>query len=271
MIGLVVNAQGAWYDKSQNTYCPLSRMYPVTESTVFVSRSPAAAVRTVTIRSRWGEEVKVDCAEGRELHCKDPIKPKDRITLQRKEKGGLASLWDAISQLASDSPKTYDKFRQGILQVRGVEAKSFSDGVAEITEQGGVNIQSILARLPAGDYLLELCPLNENAEAVCPKDSKPVNYSWNPMASVAYRPSDIHPGIYRLYLWDASGGTALRTRHSAEVLVAAKVEYAQLAQDFQRVVDATRNWDAEDPTAPAMRQAYLYALSQQQKQHQNVK
>jgi hypothetical protein len=117
--------------------------------------------------------------------------------------------------------------------------------------------------LDGGKYLLELCPLNAGGKPECPEQSAPVNYSWNATSPGLYQASDVRPGIYRLYLWDNNTGVPRHSREYADVLVADETRYQALSEDFSRVVEATRNWDADDSTAPALRRAYLYTLSQQ--------
>jgi hypothetical protein len=258
IIGTVVSAQGNWCDRSCES-CPLSKMYPVTAASQLIPARATVEPLTVTIRSRWGAKEIFDCSNPRELGCKRPL-DLSRLVVQEQPRNVLGAFWDAITELAADRPKVYDSFRQGILSSRGSEQQRLSDDVAELTPQG-LKVENILSLLPAGKYLLELCPLNDGGDAVCPDESIPVEYSWNPKEPAPYPASNARPGMYRLYQYDSSNGTPRRSRHYAAVLVSDEKKYSTLASDFHQVIEATRTWDTDDPTAPALRRAYLYSLS----------
>jgi hypothetical protein len=236
-------------------------MYPVQQDSKLVRVPPMNGQESITIRTRWGAEEIFDCSKPRELGCMGPL-DLSRIVVQEKQKNVVTAFLDAVTKLAADRPNVYDTFRQGILQVRGSNGQVLSDGVAKLTKQG-LSVNYILSRLDGGNYLLELCPLNAGGKPECPEQSAPVNYSWNATSPGLYQASDVRPGIYRLYLWDNNTGVPRHSREYADVLVADETRYQALSEDFSRVVEATRNWDADDSTAPALRRAYLYTLSQQ--------
>lgn len=261
VIGTIVSAHGNWCDDSQTPCAALWRMYPVQRNSKLIRVPPKNGQESVTIRSRWGVKETFDCTKPRELACQQPL-DLSRIIVQERQKNVVTAFLDAVSELAADRPKIYETFREGILQVRGSDGQVLSDGVAKLTKQG-LSLENILSRLEAGSYLLELCPLSDTGEPSCPDQSPPVNYSWNAKETLLYPASAVHPGIYRLYRWDTKAGTPRRTREYADVLVAEETRYQTLSDDFRQVVEATRNWDADDSTAPALRRAYLYTLSRQ--------
>jgi hypothetical protein len=260
LIGTVVAAQGDWCDQSYKPCRALWKMYPVTEASQLVPLPPLRQQLSVTVRSRWGVKETFDCSQPRELGCKQPL-DLSRLSVHDQQKNIVTAFFDAVLELAADRPKVYDSFRQGILQSRGSDRQALSDGVAELTKNG-LNIEGMLGSLDAGKYLLELCPLNDAGDAVCPQKPAPMNYAWNPNEPALYPARDIHPGMYRLYQWDNSAGALSRTRHYADVLVAEAAKYPAVTENFRRVTEATRSWDKDDATAPALRRAYLFTLSQ---------
>jgi hypothetical protein len=261
VIGTIISAHGNWCDDSQKPCAAVWRMYPVQRESKLVRVPPANGQESVTIRTRWGVKEIFDCTKPRELGCKGPL-DLSRIIVQEKPKNVVTAFLDAVSELAADRPNVYETFREGILQVRGFEGQVLSDGVAKLSKRG-LSLENILSRLDVGDYLLELCPLNDAGEPKCPDQSVPINYSWNAKNPGAFPASDVHAGIYRLYRWNNGTGTPRRTREYADVLVAEEAKYQTLSDNFRQVVEATRNWDAEDSTAPALRRAYLYTLARQ--------
>lgn len=261
VIGTVVSAHGTWCDDSQKPCAALWRMYPIQRDSKLVRVPPTNGQESVTIRTRWGTKEIFDCTNPRELGCKSPL-DLSRIVPQEKPKNVVTAFFDAVTELAADRPNVYETFREGILQVRGSGGQVLSDGVAKLSKQG-LSLENILVRLDAGDYLLELCLLNNSGEPKCPDQSAPQKFSWNTNNSGLFPAIDVHAGIYRLYLWNGSTGTPRRSREYADVLVADEARYQTLSDDFRQVVEATRNWDAEDSTAPALRRAYLYTLARQ--------
>ena len=261
VIGTVVSAHGTWCDSSKQPCATLWKMYPVQQDSKVVRVTPINGKETVTIRSRWGVEETFDCSNPRELGCQGPL-DLSRLIVQERQKNVVTAFLAAVLELAADHPSVYESFREGILQVRGSDAKVLSDGVAELTKQG-LRVNNILNRLDAGNYLLELCPLSDSGEPECPNESAPVNYVWNAETPMPYPASNVHAGLYRLYRWNNASATPSRTREYAEVLVAEEPRYQALSDKFGQVVEATRSWDAHDNTAPALRRAYLYILSRQ--------
>ena len=260
IIGTVVAAQGDWCDQVFKPCRALWKMYPITESSQLVPVPPFRPPLTLTVRSRWGVKQAYDCAQPRELGCKQPLDLSSLI-VHEPQKNVVTALYDAVLELAAARPKVYDSFRQGILQSRGSDRQQLTDGVAELSA-GGLNIESIMGSLPAGEYRLELCPVNGEGKAACSDEPAPLDYNWDPKQPALYPARDAHPGIYCLYRWDDSAGAPRRTRFFADVLVAEPQRYAALQENFRRVVDATGSWDSDDSTAPALRRAYLYTLSQ---------
>ncbi len=193
----------------------------------------------------------------RELGCKDPL-DLGRLVPAVEEKNAITAFLDAVLQLAADRPKVYDNLSQGIL-TRGSDWRPLSDAVVERRE-GGLDLQNVLAGWDAGEYLLQLCRLEDSDRDGCPKDNVTVKYSWNPKRQALFPASNLHSGLYRIYLCDLDSGIPVRTSEYAEILVAEKPKAQRLVTDFQEVLDATRSWDATDPTAPALRRAYLYVL-----------
>ena len=261
VIGTVVSAHGSWCDSSKQPCATIWKMYPVQQDSKLVRVPPVDGKETITIRSRWGARETFDCSNPRELGCKAPL-DLSRIISQESQKNVVTAFLAAVSELAADHPSVYETFRQGILQVRGSDARVLSDGVAELTKQG-LSLNDILNRLDSGNYLLELCPLSVSGEPECPDQATPVTYVWNAGKPVPYPSSNLHPGLYRLYRWSSGSATPRRTREYAEVLVAEEGNYQALSDKFRQVVEATRNWDANDNTAPALRRAYLYTLAWQ--------
>ncbi len=265
-IGIVVSAHGNWCDNAKKPCASLWRMYPVQQDSKLVRIQPTNGQESVTIRTRWGAKEIFDCSKPRELGCKAPL-DLSRIIVQEKQKNVVTAFLDAVTELAANRPNVYDTFRQGILQVRGSDGQVLSDGVARRTKQGLI-LNQILGRLDAGNYLLELCPLTNTAEPACPSQSKPLLYSWDAKNPTRYPSHDVHSGIYRLYLWDTQtgddqSGAPHRTKKYADVLIADESKYPTLSDNFRQVVEATRSWDADDSTAPALRRAYLYTLARQ--------
>lgn len=261
VIGTIVSAHGTWCDDSEKPCAVLWRMYPVKQDSKLVRVPPTNGQETIAIRTRWGVKEIFDCSNPRELGCKGPL-DLSRIIVQERPKNVVAAFLDAVSELAADRPKVYETFREGILQVRGSDGQVLSDGVAKLSRQG-LGLDKILTKLDDGNYLLELCALNAAGEPNYPDRSVPVDYSWNAKHPALYPASDAHAGMYRLYRWDNKTGAPRRTREYADVLVADETRYQTLADDFHQVVEATRNWDADDSTAPALRRAYLFTLSRQ--------
>jgi hypothetical protein len=259
IIGTVISANGKWCDDSQRPCAALWRMYPVQRTSKLVRVPPTTGRESVTIRSRWGVKETFNCASPRELGCEGPLNLL-RIIPNEKQNNVITAFFDAVSELAADRPKVYETFREGILQVRGPEGQVLSDGVSELTRRG-LNLDYILNRLDAGNYLLELCPFNDAGEPECPDPAAPQKYSWKEGKHTFYPVGAVHPGLYRLYLWEDKGETSRRTSEYAIVLVADASRYEMLAKDYGKVVAATQNWDADDSTAPALRRAYLYTLS----------
>lgn len=262
VIVTVVNAQGTWCDASHQEchsqdFQGLWRMYPVRRDSRLVRVGRTTGQESIVIRSRWGVLESFDCSKPRELGCKDPL-DLDRLVPAVGEKSAITAFLDAVLQLAADRPKVYDKLSQGIV-TRGSDWHSLSDAVVELRE-GGLNLQNILDGWEAGEYLLQLCRLNDSDRVGCAEDAVPVKYSWNPEKPVLFPASNVHPGLYRIYLCEINSGIPLRTSKYAEILVAEKTRAQQLQNDFRQVFDATRNWDTTDPTAPALRRAYLYVL-----------
>jgi hypothetical protein len=260
VIGIIVSAHGNWYDEAQNPRERIWRMYPVHRDSRLVRETPTNGRETITIRSRWGAEAVFDCSKPRELGCTRPL-DLSRILVQEKQKNVVTGFLDAVLQLATDRPKIFDTFREGILQVRGSDGNTLSDGVAELTK-GGIDLKEILSGLNNGRYLLELCPLDATGKPQCAKPPAPVSYEWRIQAPAVYPAGDLHSGMYRLYRWDDANGTGRRTGEYAEVLLTDEKQYQTLSDQFRLAVDATRSWDAEDSTAPGLRRAYLYTLSQ---------
>jgi hypothetical protein len=259
VLGTVVSAHGSWCDESQKPCAALWRMYPVRKQSKLVRMPPFNGRESVTIRSRWGVKETFDCANPRELGCREPL-DLSRIIAQEQQKNVITAFLDVVSELAEDRPEVYETFREGILQIRGSDRHVLSDGVAKLTVHG-LSLDNILARFDTGNYLLELCALSETGAPKCSDQSAPFNYSWHAENSAAYPGSAVHPGIYRLYRWDNESGTPRRTRQYADVLIAENTRYQTVLNQFRQVVEATRNWDADDSTAPALRRAYLYTLS----------
>lgn len=258
LLGTVVSAHGRWCDQSQPPCTPLWKMYTVHQDSKLIRRPPFNADDSVTIRSRWGSSVTFACADPRELGCKDPLDLSRLIVATPGGNNVITALFDAIAELAADHPKVYEAFREAILPVRG--AGGLSDGVAQLTDQG-LRLDRILQKVAGGNLLLELCPLNDREEANCPDPPSPVNYAWNAAKPLPYPAKDVHPGMYRLYECDDSTGAVRRTRESADVLMAEGSKFQMQSEEFQKMVDATKDWDASDSTAPALRRAYLYTLS----------
>jgi len=239
VIGTVVNTQGTWCDASHQEchsqdFQGLWRMYPVRRDSRLVRVGRTTGQESIVIRSRWGALESFDCSKPRELGCKDPL-DLDRLVPAVREKNAITAFLDAVLQLAADRPKVYDNLSQGIV-TRGSDWHSLSDAVVELRE-GGLDLQNVLDRWETGEYLLQLCRLDGSD-----------------------RTSNLNPGLYRIYLCEVNSGIAVRTSKYAEILVAEKPRVQQLANDFREVLDATSDWDTTDPTAPALRRAYLYVL-----------
>jgi hypothetical protein len=262
VIGTVVRAQGTWCDETHQQchsrdFQGLWRMYPVRRDSRLVRIGSRNGLESMVIRSRWGVLETFDCSSPRELGCKDPL-DLGRLVPAIQEKNVLTAFFDAVMQLAADHPRMYDSLRQGILITRGWE-QPLLDAVAELRE-GGLNLQSVLDGWKTGEYLLELCPLDDAAQPRCPEKVMPAKYFWDAKTPAPFLTSNLHPGLYRLYLCEINSGIPLRTSTYAELLVAEKPKSEELANEFRQVLDATRNWDATDPTSRALRRAYLYML-----------
>lgn len=263
VIGTVVNEQGTWCDASHQEchsqdFQGLWRMYPIRQDSRLVRVGNTTGQESIVIRSRWGVLEEFDCSRPRELGCKGPL-DLDRLVPAIREKNAITAFLDAVLQLAADRPKVYDNLSQGIV-TRGSNWHSLSDAVVELRE-GGLDLQNVLDSWEAGEYLLQLCRLDDSDRAGCPEDAVAVKYSWNPQKPVFLSASNLHPGLYRIYLCEVNSGIPVRTSNYAEILVAEKPRAKQLASDFQQVLDETRDWDTTDPTAPALRRAYLYVLA----------
>jgi hypothetical protein len=163
-----------------------------------------------------------------------------------------------VLQLAGDRPKVYDNLSQGIV-TRGSDWHPLSDAVVELRE-GGLDLQNVLDSWEEGEYLLQLCRLDDSDRTGCLGNTVAAKYSWNPKKPVLFPASNLNPGLYRIYLCEVNSGIAVRTSKYAEILVAEQPRAQQLANDFRKVLGATRTWDKTDPTAPALRRAYLYVL-----------
>jgi hypothetical protein len=263
VIGRVVSTQGTWCDKllhkcEANDSPIVGQMYAVQANSKLVRVGEVSGRETIVIRSRWGVPVTFDCSNPRELGCQNSLNLSPLIPAEPRQ-NVYTSFFDAVTQLASDQPKVYDSLRQGILRTRG-PGSMLTDGVVQLRD-GGLRFEGVLAKYGAGDFLLELCPLADTGESACPPQPAPVKYSWDPAHPVPFPAAGVQPGLYRLYLCEDRQGSVERTPFFADLLIAAEPHYAQLRADYQHVLDATRDWDSNDPTAPALRRAYLYELA----------
>jgi len=264
VIGMVVRAEGTWCDVTYlrceaKDFKGLWRMYRVRRDSKLVrAGGHLDGKESIVIRSRWGALTTFDCANPRELGCKDPLNL-SRLVPTTTEGNVVTAFFDAVLELASDRPSIYDGLRQGILRTRGA-MKQLSDGVAEL-RGGGLNLETILRGWSAGEYFLQLCPLDEAANANCPDQGSAVKYSWDPKQPAPFPAGALRPGAYRLYFCEKGVGLPVRTENYADLIVAEEARYRELAADYSRVLDATRDWDSADPTAPALRRGYLYALA----------
>jgi hypothetical protein len=257
-IGTVVATKGNWCDEAYKPCKPVSAMYPIVlEHTKLVrAQQDAAHARDfITIRSRWGALKTFDCSQPRELGCKGPL-DLSRLVPKGESENVLTALFSAAQQIFAKEPRSFDNFRQGILLTRGA-GPELSDGVAELTKRG-VDLTNIMGAFSAGPQRLQMCPLMSDAKPDC--KPQPVDIDRSPAAPL-YPGQKIHPGIYRLYRWEPGADPAVLPRYYAEVLVAASPAYERLEKHFDAVIAATKDWDATDPTAPALRRVYLYSLA----------
>ena len=264
VIGMVVSAQGIWCDQAHQqcdarNFQDLWKLYPVSKDSKLVRVGKTTGQESVVIRSRWGKLETFDCSNPRELGCKQPL-DLARLIPEVPETNVVTAFFDALLQLAADRPKMYDSIRQGILQTRGGQWQSLSDGVAELGK-GGLNLNSVFDNWAAGKYLVELCPLDDSASPKCSDDIKPVSYSWDPRKPEPLPVNDFRPGLYRLYISETSLGLPVRTSNYADLVAAEAPLAEQLDNDFLRVRNATQSWDTTDGTAAALRRAYLYSLA----------
>jgi hypothetical protein len=263
VIGRVVSTQGTWCDQAHlkceaNDSQTVGQMYAVQANSKLVRVGEVSGRETIVIRSRWGEPVTFDCSNPRELGCQNSLNLSPLMPAEPHQ-NVYTSFFDAVTQLASDQPKVYDSLRQGILRTRGPGSR-LADGVVQLRD-GGLRFENVLVKYGAGDFLLELCPLGNTGEPACPPQPAPVKYSWDPAHPAPFPAAGVQPGLYRLYQCEDRQGGVERTPFFADLLIAAEPHYAQLSADYQHVLDATRDWDSSDPTAPAMRRAYLYELA----------
>src|ERR1700683_2076896 len=262
-IGAVVSAQGTWCDEAHlqcqdSSFHGLWKMYPVQMDSKLVRLGQISGHEVLVIRSRWGVLETFDCSTPRELGCKSSLNLARMVPAQ-PQKNVYTALFDAVTELASAQPKVYDNLRQGFLRTRGPGSR-LADGVVEWREDG-LNLESVFADYGARDFLLELGPLSDAAEPQCPAQPAVSKYSWDPAHPAAFPATGIQPGLYRLYLCQDLQGAAQRTTFYADLLIAPPARYRELVGEYQQVFAATRDWDADDPTAPAMRRAYLYELA----------
>jgi hypothetical protein len=214
---------------------------------------------SVVIRSRWGELVTFDCSDPRELGCKDPLNLK-RVVPPTQQSSVVIAFLDAVLELASDHPKVYDSLRQGVLETRGA-GRELSDDVIEFRD-GGIGLEGVVGGWSAGDYFFQLCSLDDAGELKCPDGAEPIRYSWDPKQPARFPARGLSPGVYRLYLCEKTLGIPVRVPGDyADLLITTPSRYSELAENFRRVVDATRGWDSTDATAPVLRRMYLHALA----------
>jgi hypothetical protein len=263
VIGAVVNTQGTWCDAGHQEchsqdFRGLWRMYPIRRDSRLIRVGRTTGRESIVIRSRSGALESFDCSKPRELGCKDPL-DLDRLVPAVSEKNAITAFLDAVLQLAADRPKIYDDFSQGIV-TRGSDWHPLSDAVVELREGGGLDLQNVLDSLETGEYWLQLCRLDDSDRTGCSDVTVPIKYSWNPKKPVSFPTVNLNPGLYRIYVCEVNSSVPVKTRKYAEILVAEQPRAQQLANDFRQVVNATQPWDKTDPTAPALRRAYLYVL-----------
>jgi hypothetical protein len=264
VIGTVVSTQGTWCDQAHQQcaardFGSLWRLYPVQRDSRLMRTGSINGRESVTIRSRWGALEKFDCSNPRELGCKGPL-DLSRLIPATPQKNVVTAFFDAVLELAADRPQMYDAVSQGILRTRGEQAHRLTDGVAALTQKG-LRLDNVIGDLDPGDYLLQLCPLDNSAKPQCSDTSKPMKYNWDPKTKPLLAAGNLQPGLYRLYLCDPDSEAHPRTCEHADLLVAEDTRADQLAKDFLEVRLATEGWDSEDPTSPALRRAYLYKLA----------
>lgn len=135
------------------------------------------------------------------------------------------------------------------------------DGVAELTGAGLI-IASSFDGWPAGEYPVDLCVVNNSGDQTCPDDPNPVLYRWDPGRALPLKVRrDVTPGLYRLHLCERDGGVYAWAGVSALILAVPSTSFPRVHEAFARVLEATKGWDATDPTAVGLRRVYLQALA----------
>jgi hypothetical protein len=264
-IGIVVDTKGVWCDEAHlqcdpQKFAGLWRLYAVQEDSKLIRVGAVTGHEYIVIRSRSGALEKYDCASSREAGCKVSL-DLTRLSPANPEKTHENSFLDDVMDLASTRPAVYDRLSQSLSTTRSPGGQQLNDGVAKLVGTS-LDIKTVFESSAAGEYLLELCPEDDNTNPVCPSEPKPVKYSWNPKQPAEFPANGIHEGFYRLYFCEENSGTAVRTSRFAELLVSGQSRADELADNFRRVRDATAKWDSTDPTAPALRRVYLHSLVQ---------
>lgn len=267
LVGTVVSTRGIWCDEAyQNcrseNFRSIWRMYPVRRNSRLTRLPPLTGQESVMIRSRSGSLEVFDCSKARELGCRAPLDLTRLVPTEPVVRTVVTAFMDAVMQLASERPVIYDNIRQGILRSPGTNRPVLRDGVARLAGDK-LALEGVLRDAAPGDFLLELCPTDESSQPRCPDQARPVQYRWTPGHAISYRDASLAPGLYRLYLCDASTGIALRTATYAVLLSATEPRYSRLAAQFDEVDQATRTWDTTDLTAPRLRRVYLHTLAAQ--------
>jgi hypothetical protein len=265
-IGHVIAFGGLWCDstvydcKTPNGKNIIGRMYPVRRGAKLVRMGALTGREWLRVRSYLtGLEVTFTCSIA--VDCRDLL-DLERLYPAEGEAGPdgiLAAFLKAIRRMAATEPVVYERYRQGLMRAES-PVNTMQDALARLDAQG-LHLEQVLIRLPLGSYELEVCRIDQKAALRCPSEPHPAKFHWDPDHQHPWALRDVQPGLYRLYVCQATSKGFVRTDSYASVLALDATAYARLSPEFHAVASLARDWASDDPTASTMLRMYLQDMA----------
>ena len=258
-VGWIVKCRGDWReDAKAKIPCqtPEPKLwYPVTLNSKLVRETKQAGDLVVFKAASNGQRKVFDCDKPANCEPNPPIS----LYVPKPPKSNLLAFLGGVE-------KPYMQIR--LTQSRSSDARSRDSAIADyaVAESGSIPIAKLFRdRVPAGDYLVELCPFN--AEKGCPERQAFRKIHLQRPQPDAFWPEPCSPGLYEIVLIDETGGVAIRTKDRALLLVTPKSPDGKSFQELQANVDSAAATFLNDWTDRSegrqMFSAFLLYLSEQ--------
>lgn len=262
-IGYVTGMDGSWLDASCN--CRVDQGHTVLRGSSILRQGTARASNYLKIRfwigAKPGETMEAIFACSA-LNCSEPLDILGRLPsgapgeLTRYLRAALEMVTETLSP---EGLRTRSLSGYAATASRGPGEPSLTDAFVFPAKEGGLDLSDVFGKFRLQTPQLDWCEVGPTGKPSCLHPPEPTPATVTRDGKTVWKPPVARPGLYQIFLCDATGGAAVRG-NSAFVLVASSADDAsKMRKDYRRFAALTLGWNTYERSM--LLRAYMQYLN----------